>query len=309
MRYLILLAYFLGAQVLAMADTAVLPPDVASFLANEQNGVSDEGTIESGSNSSGEFVRYVRGNWRYILANLSAIAPDLRRQCLIMAAAESLPPSDYLDFLNTLCDSVASDKTSQFEVDSIQDGDAQKEGFLAYNYDNPRVALVIRKIQGLEIAKRPNDADTRKYFAEMESGELKENAVQEWRDGDGDLPERYPASVAERFAFAFAPFVLSAILPFIRTLRGRRLVSSFFICWGLLVLWNFLFAFGVPVIGDTVGRHLDERLFDWAPEWSAVVKMAYFGWFYAGITVLLSLLVRLVVRWWSKETTEHCLKA
>jgi hypothetical protein len=64
MRYLILLAYFLGAQVLAMADTAVLPPDVASFLANEQNGVSDEGTIESGSNSSGEFVRYVRGNWK-----------------------------------------------------------------------------------------------------------------------------------------------------------------------------------------------------------------------------------------------------
>ena len=190
MRYFTILALFIVTKGLVLADTFVLPPEIASFLANEKNGVTDDGLVAPSAKDSRNFVQYVCEHWKPILGDFSKIAPDSRRQYLIVASSESLSPSDYVDFLNTLCDLVVSRGIPQFNIDSIADGDTQKHGFLACNYDNPRVAAVIRKLEALSIAKRPNDPEEKEFFAQMKSGKMKQDLVKHWQHVGERMPER-----------------------------------------------------------------------------------------------------------------------
>ena len=306
LRRLCLIAFVWGSNEFLMANTAQLPPSIAAFLANERNGVSEEGSIH-GDKGVIEFVHYVDGHWRYIIANFSDIAPDLRRKYLITTAAETLSPSDYLDFLNALCDAMASGSISQSFVDQIADGGAEKEGFLAYNYDKPRVADVIRKIERLSYASGRRSTDDKEFFTEMESGKLKQNAIQAWRDEEGDLPKRFETNPIVQFMIAFAPFLLGVVVSFHRVFRGRGLVSSFFIGWGLLVFCMCCFAIGIPIIGNFLRGYCPPYFFDWVPDIIAIPGMVFHGWIYAGLSVLLGVIARLGVRWWSnrKPQTSH----
>jgi len=190
MRSLILLTFLVAIATPLAASVSGLPPNIASFLENPHNYVTEDGLVAPGANGSSDFVRYVGENWKAILGDFSEIAPDARRQHLITAAAESLAPSDYVDFLDGICDLKANGKVPGIDVDSIVDGSVQKEGFLAYNYDDPRVAAVVRKIEALAKAKRPNNADDVAYFAQLESGKMKQNLIAHRKEEGESLPEK-----------------------------------------------------------------------------------------------------------------------
>ena len=187
--FLILSLFVMLSENRLLAETFQLPSRVAAFLANDQNGVTDDGIIVGGGNGGGEFVQYFCAHWRDIVANCASIAPDKRRQNLIAAAAEALPPDDYVNFLNGLSDSIASGKTPSFDIYAITDGVREKQGFLAYNYDNPRVAIVIQKLEALCIARRPNDPDVKKAWGEMKSGQAKIKIAEYMRENGQHMPE------------------------------------------------------------------------------------------------------------------------
>lgn len=88
---------------------AALPPNVPAFLMDEENSISAEGYLPDRPGIS-EFVRSFAANWREVLDEFPVIAPDYRRQLLIVVAAEFLPPPEYVEFLNTLCDLRADGK-------------------------------------------------------------------------------------------------------------------------------------------------------------------------------------------------------
>src|SRR5207302_6838112 len=94
---------------LLVAQTIAIPPTVSDYLSNENNTVTEDGLLPThqmgpDSQAASEFIKYVINHWKQILASIDQIAPDARRQCLIVVAAESLPPSDYLQFVNAVCD-------------------------------------------------------------------------------------------------------------------------------------------------------------------------------------------------------------
>jgi hypothetical protein len=88
--------------------------------------------------------------------------------------------------------------------------------------------------------------------------------------------------------------IVAAIYPFIRVRRNGRIWSSFFICWGLNVVSAFLFIFCIPLMVYPFDEPLAHKISTSLPDGPAVIEMAFFGWFYAGITVLLALFLKRV---------------
>lgn len=99
-----------------------------------------------------------------------------------------------------------------------------------------------------------------------------------------------------QIAVAIAPVLLAGVFPFLRVLRGGRLRGAFVMCWGLLILWFFVFSMVIPLVAFQIDRDFGRTVSNWVPEGPGVVAMAFFGWLYAGITVLFALLVRRVFR-------------
>lgn len=87
---------------------------------------------------------------------------------------------------------------------------------------------------------------------------------------------------------SFAAAFLAGAIPFMRIIRGGRITSAFFMCWGLLVFWTAFFSLGLPIIAGGFSREVAQSVSRWMPEGRAVVAMLFFGWYYAGITVLLA---------------------
>ena len=117
----------------------------------------------------------------------------------------------------------------------------------------------------------------------------------------GLLPLGVMKAVAQ-IIVAFAPAILAGAFPFVSVLRGGRVGRAFAIGWVSLIAWLFVFCFIVPLIAYQIDRDLGREVeAHWVPEGPAVVAVTFFGWFYAGIIVLLALLVRRVVRWFGQR--------
>lgn len=99
-----------------------------------------------------------------------------------------------------------------------------------------------------------------------------------------------------RILVELAPMFLAVVLPFLRVLRGSRPDRSFLLCWGLIVFWFAVFSLVVPMMVCIFDKDLGHIVFDWVPDIPIIVGMTFFGWFYAGATVLLALLLRWVTQ-------------
>ncbi|MGB8352554.1 MAG: hypothetical protein WCD79_01570 [Chthoniobacteraceae bacterium] len=93
-------------------------------------------------------------------------------------------------------------------------------------------------------------------------------------------------------AITYAPEVLAGIFPFIRILRGGRALTSFFLCWGLVVFWTFVFAIA-PVVAGFVSTSVSHELDSWTPGLYIPIAMVFSGWYSSSVTILLGLIFRL----------------
>jgi len=162
--------------------------EAKAFLADEQVKVLEPGIPLGRTPQNLAFLRFVAENWQQALSLLEGNAPDLRRQYLIVVAAEYLPPQDYVRFRNGVCDLMESGKL-KMPGWTFYCGSFIKQGFLAYNYDQPEVAALINRIETICKAQEPGQWD--KYFSEVKSGEAKKNLMKDLTSDGDPMPETY----------------------------------------------------------------------------------------------------------------------
>jgi hypothetical protein len=187
------LSVFLSAGPILGSDISI-PNEIEAFLHDPNNVVSEDGHLPLSPGVGLEFVRYTLRHWQAILPKIGEIAPDSRRQALLIVAAEFLPPREYVEFVSKVCDLSLQGRIDPQAINYIFWARLAKSGFLIYNYDKPEVDLILQKLQRIA-TKNPSiiDADTN-YFQDLKSGRLKESTVQYRTLQGGDTPESFDSS-------------------------------------------------------------------------------------------------------------------
>lgn len=187
-KTLLLIATF---AMLLDVDTKALPPEVAGFLADTKHDLTEDGFLPEKPVEVLAFARYVAGNWQSVLTAFDQLAPDTRRQKLVVVAAEFLPPLDYVAFIGGIADLKASGKVTLETIKMIATAKTFKDGFLAFNYDKPAVAAVINKLEAILEASEPGQWTD--YFGNIKAGTTLQSVVAE-RSRDGEpMPEALDA--------------------------------------------------------------------------------------------------------------------
>ena len=166
-----------------MTTRGATPSEIKSFLDDEANGVTDDGLLPETAQAVAA-ARYIVQNWRQMLTDIEQVAPDARRQNLIVVGAEFLPPREYVEFVTAVCALKESSRVTLSPIKTIAAARMFKDGFLAFNYDKPEVTPVLTKLETL--LKNDDSRNWTDYFAAIRSGQAKQTIVTE-RTRDGDL--------------------------------------------------------------------------------------------------------------------------
>ena len=179
----------------AVAKTMFLE-EAKAFLEDEKKSVGESGMPPRRTPQDLAFHRFVAEDWKRALTLLENDAPDLRRQNLIVVVAEVLPAQDYVQFLNGVCALVESGKL-QMSGCCFLWGSFLKNGFLAYNYDQPEVATVIDRIEAIYKVHEPGKLES--YFSEIKSGETKKFVIRDCTNYGEPMPETYKSNSTEAY--------------------------------------------------------------------------------------------------------------
>ncbi len=200
MRHLHKVVKLIAINFLIIPELALakIPDVVTDYLRNERHRVSEDGVIHS-QQSPGtlDFVRGVVQNWREIVDDLPSVAGDGRKQSLIIVAGEYLPPQEYVDFVDSLCERREQGKLVPEALCAVLWADMAKGDFLSYNYDNPRVGAVIDKIEDIVTRDFPNEWN--EYFTALKSGKLKVEAINRRKADNRAMPESYAENNLENY--------------------------------------------------------------------------------------------------------------
>jgi hypothetical protein len=100
-----------------------------------------------------------------------------------------------------------------------------------------------------------------------------------------------------QLAVAFAQLLLTAIPTIIRVLRTGKLLRAFFTCWGLMVFWIAFFSVGIPLISHVIDPAADKWICNWVPDPPGIIGVIFFGWYPAGVIILIALLSKHAIHW------------
>jgi hypothetical protein len=128
-----------------------LPPPVADYLrTGALTDDENQALIEGRPGQEGDlFAKYVMTHWPAVLDNLSALAPTLRQQELVIRALELLPADNYLAALSKLGDLKAQGRVSVDLLDFTLQARVPQRGLLAVNYQVPAVRELVKRFQHL----------------------------------------------------------------------------------------------------------------------------------------------------------------
>jgi hypothetical protein len=174
--------------IAAVESGKALSPEITSFLNDEENGVTEDGMLSNRPETS-DFVRAVVADWQHTLQELPNIAPDTRRQSLLIVAGEFLPPKAYVVFVDTLCELRSKGLLTPEALQFVGWAGLEKRGFLAFNYHHSEVAAIVTKLEAQIMRDFPGEWGL--YFAELKSGKMKEHIIERAEREGGSLPELY----------------------------------------------------------------------------------------------------------------------
>ena len=194
MRYLYILPALLFLHSMSFGET--MPAAAKTYLDDKSNIISEDG-LPSDAPQGRAFGRYGVGNWRDVLRDFAQLAPDTRRQSLIVVAEEFLPPQDYVAFVSGICDLKAAGKVTIDTVRMVATAKMLKSDFLAFNYDKPAVTAVIARLEAILQAGEPGKWTA--FFAGIKAGTTKQAVVAE-RTADGEpMPEALEAGPSSAY--------------------------------------------------------------------------------------------------------------
>jgi hypothetical protein len=204
MRHFLFPCLIVLAQFVATTQrlNATLPADVKTFLDDPANSVTEDGLLPETPQALAA-ARYFVTNWREMPSQIVQIAPDTRRQRLILVSAEFLPPRDYLAFVSEVLALGDSSKIATTSVAGIASAGMFKDGFLAFNYDKPEVASVIQRLESILVADdRSRWTD---FFAAIKNGQNKQRIVAQRTRDDDPLPESIDAGPSDFYRQLMSP--------------------------------------------------------------------------------------------------------
>jgi hypothetical protein len=122
-----------------------------------------------------EFGKYVTNHWRELLAGWKGSSPTHNQAELVMNVAESLSPAEYVRFLSQLVDLCETGRIKISELWYAIAGNGKKEGFVAFNYQNPDLQAILVRCEKLAAAR--HDQQRVAHYADMRAGKLRDDAL------------------------------------------------------------------------------------------------------------------------------------
>lgn len=141
-----------------------MPPNIQTYL---QTAIVTELGFPSGTEQQRtEFTSWLTANWFAVLTDIETVAPDERRQRVVVAGAESLTGTNYVSFLSGVLDKYEAGKVKKaVAIDAMSPG-GKKYGFLAFNSQHPTVQALCNRAKTLF----PSDAALQTLMTDTLSG-------------------------------------------------------------------------------------------------------------------------------------------
>lgn len=183
------LAIIATVNVCAAADLPSLPADLEGQF--ERASVSEYGDFTVEGKPADDLVNFLTSHWRDLLQDANKIEdPDelARVASKIGAAAEQLPPLEYLNFLEGYMDLYEARRFPDMTFAVQLCGRGRKESFLSVNFEHPQVQILLERAKQL----LPKDDEVvQTMIQKMASGKLADNYLTNVSD-DAPLPETLP---------------------------------------------------------------------------------------------------------------------
>lgn len=142
-----------------------MPSNIQTYLQTAT--VTEFGFPSGPEQQRTEFTTWLTTNWSAVLADIETVAPDERRQRVIVAGAEFLSGANYLACLAGLLDKYELGKVKKAAAITALSAGGRKIGFLAFNYQHPTVQALCNRAKTLF----SGDAELQSLMNDILSGE------------------------------------------------------------------------------------------------------------------------------------------
>jgi hypothetical protein len=183
----IVVALMLMCLLVETLKAIEMPSNIQTYL---QTATVTEFGFPSGTEQQRtDFTTWLTANWSAVLADIETVAPDERRQKVIVAGAESLPGTNYVSFLSGFLDKYEAGKAKKAVAIEAMSPGGKKYGFLAFNYQHPTVQALCLRAKALF----PSDAALQTLMTDTLSGEQGKQAGAALAMENRPEPEILPA--------------------------------------------------------------------------------------------------------------------
>lgn len=160
--FVIIFCFYFGLTHMSKAIT--LPPPISDYLQSQS--ISEDGVLPKLATDGKVFVEYIVANKDAIMTDFIQVAPDSRRQLVVLTALEFSPPQSYVAVLNQILDLRQSGALNSGAVGFAFRARMVKFGFISHNYQHPQIQSLIQRAQALNA----NDSKLLQYLAAISNG-------------------------------------------------------------------------------------------------------------------------------------------
>lgn len=164
-----------------------MPPNIQTYL--QKATVTEVGFPSGTEQQRTEFTTWLTANWSAVLSDIETVAPDERRQKVVVAGAEFLSSTDYVSFLSGWLDKYQAGKVTKAAAIGAILADGKKSGFLAFNYQHQTVINLCNQVKSIFT----NEAAVQGSMNEVLSGAQKRQAALAAFNEGRPEPEILPA--------------------------------------------------------------------------------------------------------------------
>ena len=161
---LLLILVLIGAVDLS---ANAIPTSIVEFI--EVGSVNERGVPNGTEVQVNELSDYMTNHLEEVINNFGELAPDRRRQTLLFAVSELMPPESYLQFLDKLVDALQAEQAGMTAkiVEQALSAGTKKMGFLAFNFENQTVIDLCQKAKEV----LPSTSRRQEFLTDILSGE------------------------------------------------------------------------------------------------------------------------------------------
>jgi len=164
-----------------------MPSNIQTYLQTAT--VTEVGFPSGTEQQRTEFTTWLTANWSAVLSDIDVVAPDERRQKVIVAGAESIPGTNYVSFLSGWLDKYQAGKVTKSAAIGAILADGKKSGFLTFNYQHQTVINLCNRVKSIFT----NESAVQESMNEILSGAQKRQAALAAFNEGRPEPEILPA--------------------------------------------------------------------------------------------------------------------